>query len=166
MCKISKFQCYWTKATYFAEFNVDIQQWHERFHTCCWVVLVLKHHNTTIFMCSVIGSQHSHNFYKLTNCLIYPFRIFDSYKHCNGMCRLLAFLHLSLDIIFIYSADWPSGKLPFECQKIAKNLTFVPKKMLKTFWKKLKFLAIFWEKMSSFWQFFHSQMAIFRRVSF
>ena len=30
--------------------------------------------------------------------------------------------------------------------------------------KKRKFLAIFLEKMSSFWQFFDSQMAIFRRV--
>ena len=30
--------------------------------------------------------------------------------------------------------------------------------------KKRKFLAIFFEKMSSFWQFFESQMAIFRRV--
>ena len=34
------------------------------------------------------------------------------------------------------------------------------------FWKKLKFLAIFCEKMSSFWQFFDSQMAIFRRVRY
>ena len=32
------------------------------------------------------------------------------------------------------------------------------------FWKKWKFLAIFFEKMSSFWQFFDSQIAIFRRV--
>ena len=38
------------------------------------------------------------------------------------------------------SGAWPSGKLAFECQKIA-------------------------QKMSSFGQFFDSQMAIFRRVS-
>ena len=35
---------------------------------------------------------------------------------------------------------------------------------LVIFLKKLKFLAIFWKKMSRFCQFFDSQMAIFRRV--
>ena len=48
-------------------------------------------------------------------------------------------------------SNWPSGKLPFDCQKIDKNLTFFPKKMPKNvsffpmaiFLKKWKFLAIF-----------------------
>ena len=51
---------------------------------------------------------------------------------------------------------WPSGKLPFECQKIAKNLTFFSKKLTK--------IVIFFHKMSSFCQFFDIQMAIFRKV--
>jgi len=32
-----------------------------------------------------------------------------------------------------YIQTWPSGKLPFECQRIAKNLTFFPKKLPKIF---------------------------------
>ena len=39
-------------------------------------------------------------------------------------------------------------------------------KKKKNFWKKLRFLAIKKKKMSSFWQFFESQMAIFWRVRF
>ena len=65
-------------------------------------------------------------------------------------------------------------KLP-DCQKIAKNLTFFSKKLPKIviFFKKIasgnllekiQFMAFFSKKMSSFWQFFDSQMAIFRRV--
>ena len=62
-------------------------------------------------------------------------------------------------------STWPSEKLPFECQKIAKNFHFFSKKLpLVIFLKKKFFLAIFFEKMSSFWQYFDSQMAIFRRV--
>ena len=53
---------------------------------------------------------------------------------------------------------WPSGKLPFDCQKIAKNLTFLKKNcqnciFLKIqFWqlKKVKFLAIFWHLNGNF----------------
>ena len=68
---------------------------------------------------------------------------------------------------------WPSGKLPFDCQKIAKNLTFFQKKkncqkfsffskklplaiFLKKkmafffFWKNVKFLAIFWQSNVNF----------------
>ena len=47
---------------------------------------------------------------------------------------------------------WPSRKLPFECQKIAKNLTFFSKKLT------------FWKKKSIFRQFFDIHMAIFWRV--
>ena len=47
--------------------------------------------------------------------------------------------------------------MPFDCQKIAKSLTFFPKKLPKIFffflnchwqffWKKWKFLAFFWKK--------------------
>ena len=44
---------------------------------------------------------------------------------------------------------WPSGKLPFECQKIAKNLTFFSKKLTT----KLP-LAILLKKMTIFVNFF------------
>jgi len=49
---------------------------------------------------------------------------------------------------------WPSGKLPFDCQKIDKNLTFFSKKLLKIaiFSTKLP-LAILLKKMTSFCQF-------------
>ena len=53
---------------------------------------------------------------------------------------------------------WPSGKLPFECQKIAQNFFF------NCQWQKNKTnFGNFFEK-KSFWQFFDSQMSIFRRV--
>ena len=59
-----------------------------------------------------------------------------------------------------YTGTWPSGKLPFNCQKISKNLTFFPKNCQKCSFfskkianvhnilgnfleKKVKFLAIF-----------------------
>ena len=53
--------------------------------------------------------------------------------------------------------NWPSGKLQFDCQKIAQNLTFFQKNWQKLSffhqnchwqfcWKKLKFLAFFLEK--------------------
>ena len=35
---------------------------------------------------------------------------------------------------------WPSGKLPFECQKIAPNLTFFFNCQKKNYWQKLSFL--------------------------
>ena len=86
--------------------------------------------------------------------------------------------------------DDPPDKLPFECQKIAKNLTFFSKNLTKFFiffnkiakcqklniffnkivknwqfcWKKWKILSNFLKKLSSFWQFFVIQMAIIRRV--
>ena len=61
--------------------------------------------------------------------------------------------------------DLTLRKIAIWLTKIAKNLTFFSKKLpLVIFWKKLKFLAFFFEKMSSFWQLFVSQMAIFRRV--
>ena len=40
-------------------------------------------------------------------------------------------------------SSWPSGKLPFECQKIVKNLTFFQK-----IWLKLSFFGNFFEKKS------------------
>ena len=62
----------------------------------------------------------------------------------------------------MWVSDWPSRKLPFECQKIAKNLTyfqkicqnfsfFFKKLPMAIFWKKWIILAIFLKKMSSFW---------------
>ena len=45
-------------------------------------------------------------------------------------------------------AGWPSGKLPFDSQKIAKNLTYFPKKLPKIF------ILIFLKKKENFWQFF------------
>ena len=48
---------------------------------------------------------------------------------------------------------------------LRKIAIWLSKNCQKTFfWKKWKFLAILLKKMSSFWQFFDSQMAIFRRV--
>ena len=50
---------------------------------------------------------------------------------------------------------WPSGKLPFDCQKIAKNLTFFPKNCQKfSFFSQKLPLAIFFEKNDNFWLFF------------
>ena len=60
---------------------------------------------------------------------------------------------------------WPSGKLPFECKKIAKNLTFFQKNCQKLSFfstklpmaillKKMTIFGNFFEKISSFWQFF------------
>ena len=63
---------------------------------------------------------------------------------------------------------WPSGKLPSDCQKIAKiakSFTFFPQKLPKIFIFQKNCHWQFLKKMSSFWQFFDSQMAIFRRVS-
>ena len=49
-------------------------------------------------------------------------------------------------------SSWPSGKLPFDCQKIAKNLTFKKKKwqFLSICLKNVKFLAIFWQSKGNF----------------
>ena len=60
------------------------------------------------------------------------------------------FRHVS----YLGTTIWPSTKLPFDCQKIAKNLP------VAIFFKKWHFLSFFFEKISSFWQFFDSQMAI------
>jgi len=52
----------------------------------------------------------------------------------------------------------PPEKLPFDCQKNAKNLTFKKKNCPKfSFFSKKLTLA-------TFWQFFDSPMAILRRV--
>ena len=58
---------------------------------------------------------------------------------------------------------WPSGKLPFDCQKIAKNLIFFPKNWQKLsffpkncqwqFFEKMKIFGNVFGKMSSFWHF-------------
>ena len=74
--------------------------------------------------------------------------------------------HLRNEEIF---SIWPFGKLPFESQKIAKNLTFFQKTCQKlsffskiaiaNIWKKLQFFAIFfkWHVFDNFmtfkWQF-------------
>ena len=67
---------------------------------------------------------------------------------------------------------WPSGhiaiwlsknwqKLDIFSQKIAKNFHFFQKNChWQFFWTKWQFLSIFLKKMSSFWQFFDSQMAM------
>ena len=58
----------------------------------------------------------------------------------------------------------PSGKMPFEYYKIAKNLTYFSKKLLKNFHffqKNYQWQFFFNE---NFWQFFYIQMAIFGRV--
>ena len=70
-------------------------------------------------------------------------------------------------------AIWPSGKLPFECQKIAKIWLFFKNiaKMVFFFQKNCHWHFFKWKflsnkkKKSSFGKFFDSQMAIFRRVS-
>ena len=75
-------------------------------------------------------------------------------------------LHLTLRKIAIWLSKNCLKKSHF-FKKIAKNFRFFQKNcQWQFFWKKWKFLAIFFEKMSSFWQFFDSQMAIFRKVSF
>ena len=73
-------------------------------------------------------------------------------------------------------SSWPSGKLPFDCQKIAKNLTFFSKNFTKIvifstklpmaiLWKKYNFWELFWKNVKILAIFFDIQMAIFRRVS-
>ena len=59
----------------------------------------------------------------------------------------------------IYVFSWPSGKLPFDCQKIAKNLTLFQKKLPKLFifFKKIA-NGNFFEKNENFWQFFSGQV--------
>ena len=60
---------------------------------------------------------------------------------------------------------WPSGKLQFECQKIAKKLDIFSKKLTKIvifFFQNNRFL----KKSQVFSQFFDIQIAIFRRVRF
>ena len=48
---------------------------------------------------------------------------------------------------------WPSGKLPFECQKIAKKLTFFSKKLPKIFiFFKIKLPWQFFWKNENFWK--------------
>ena len=57
---------------------------------------------------------------------------------------------------------WPSGKLPFDCQKIAKNLTFFQKKLPKIFifFKKIANGNFFFFN-ENFWQFFWKKCKIF-----
>jgi len=65
----------------------------------------------------------------------------------------------------IFVRRWLSKKLPLECQKIAKNLTFFSKNCQKFsffYRKKWMFLAIVWKK-EVFCNFFYILMAIFRR---
>ena len=56
---------------------------------------------------------------------------------------------------------WPSGKLPYDCQKIAKKLTYFPKNcqkisfFSKKIWKKFHFWQFFLKKclvLAIFWQ--------------
>ena len=87
------------------------------------------------------------------------------------LVSICLFLYLSIE-------SWPDPpeKCNLTVKKLPKNLAFfqkLPKIVimskkwpLQFFGKKWKFLAIFFEKMSSFWQFFDSQMAIFRRVRY
>ena len=65
----------------------------------------------------------------------------------------------NVSLLRSYEGTWPSGKLPFDCQKIVKNLTFFQKN-----WQKLIFVNFFLKKMLRFCQFFDIQLAIFRRV--
>ena len=74
------------------------------------------------------------------------------------------FLHKSL-IFFAGILDVPSrpsGKLPFDCKKIAKNLTFFPKKMPKIFifFKKIA-IGNFFEKNEIFLAIFLKKCQIF-----
>ena len=49
-------------------------------------------------------------------------------------------------ICFTLESIWTSGKLPFDCQKIAKNCHFSKKNAIGNFLAKRQFLAIFWKK--------------------
>ena len=61
-------------------------------------------------------------------------RLNRDFLHSNEISRaFLASFILVMDITIVMQVNnsgeiWPSGKLPFECQKIAKNLTFKKKK--------------------------------------
>ena len=113
-------------------------------------------------------------------CLFFPTYSFNLYcRQCVNTARVTTMTIYSIkrDMYLMWIGPigvrfWPYGKLPFDCQKIAKNLTFFSKKLTKiviffnigNFVDKWQFLSIFLKKKSSFWQFFDSQMAIFRRV--
>ena len=77
------------------------------------------------------------------------------YVKTTYTCNVLSCMCLMLNLNNPHSVEnWPSGKLPFECQKIAKNLTFCEKMLkIKIFSKKLP-LAICFEKNEKLFQFF------------
>ena len=65
-------------------------------------------------------------------------------------------------LLNILLAIWTSGKLPFDCQKIAKNLTFFQKKIAKNFhfFKKIA-IGNFVDKNDNFCQFFWKKCQVF-----
>ena len=66
-------------------------------------------------------------------------------------------------IVFVevQARTWPSGKLPFECQKIAKNLTFFFNwQKLSFFFKKIDKNCHFFQQNCQ-WQFCWKKMTIF-----
>ena len=87
------------------------------------------------------------------------------------MFYLNVFFHLTVEVhslSCITQCDswvWPSEKLPFDCQKIAKNLTFFQKNCQKfSFFSKKLTMAIFLEKWK-FFKIFWQLNGNFRRVS-
>ena len=94
-----------------------------------------------------------------------PFRLFGIFSTLSAMTLTVTAI---LNGQWIYGDGewlvlyWPSGKpLPFECQKIAKNLPFKNKLPKIVF-----FLNCHWNKCQGFGNFFDIQMAIFRKVMF
>ena len=79
-------------------------------------------------------------------------------RHSQDMLRMIAERLSAVEVrhsLVQQVMVWPSAKLTFECQNFAKNLTFKNKiaKNFHFFWKKWKFLAIFFEKCQVFGNF-------------
>ena len=103
--------------------------------------------------------------------LRFNFINFPNSSHLNNLIYWSVTFIIEQCCFFCYNYNtkvwiWPSGKLSFDCQKIAKKLpktwhffqkycqkfSFFSKKLHGQFfvWKKWKFLAIFWQSNGNF----------------
>ena len=73
-----------------------------------------------------------------------------SCSHKKDLYKINALFHMD---IFLPLTTWPSGKLPFDCQKIAKNLTLKKNCQNFSFFSKKLPMAIFLKKMKIFGNF-------------
>ena len=117
-------------------------------------------------ICGLISTQWRHD-----SCWDYPYIKFKKSYFSYILIGLFIYLFLCWlcikNLWFGHNVGeigtWPSGKLPFDCQKIAKNLTFFQNNLPKIFFffsKKLP-LVIFLKKMKIFGNFFWKKCQVF-----